>query len=60
MSAINNLKGKKTIIIVAHRLKTIHKCDEIFYIENGKLFDSGTYDYLINNNEKFKNLSKNA
>ncbi len=60
MQAINNFKRKKTIIIVAHRLKTVVNCDTIFFIDKGKVIDQGTYDELFNNNEKFKNLATHA
>jgi len=36
MESINTLQGEKTLIIVAHRLTTIEKCDRIFEIKNGK------------------------
>ena len=36
MKAIYNLKGNKTLIIVAHRLSTLNQCDEIYEIKNGK------------------------
>ena len=57
MNAINKFKGDKTIIIVAHRLKTIQNCDCIFYIDNGKLIDHGTYDQLIKSNVNFKEMA---
>tara|TARA_B100001059_G_scaffold130161_1_gene130156 strand:+ start:2940 stop:4751 length:1812 start_codon:yes stop_codon:yes gene_type:complete len=60
MNAINNFIGTKTIIIVAHRLKTIKNCDIIFFIENGKLIDQGTYDELIVKNTNFKKMTKYA
>ena len=31
MESIINLSGQKTIVIIAHRLKTVQKCDQIFY-----------------------------
>lgn len=36
MDSINRLHGKKTLIIIAHRLQTIEKCDIIYKVENGK------------------------
>lgn len=36
MESINTLQGEKTLIIVAHRLTTIEKCDKIFEVKNGK------------------------
>lgn len=37
INSINNLKGKKTMVIVAHRLTTIENCDVIYRIENGNI-----------------------
>lgn len=36
MDSINHLRGKKTLIIIAHRLQTIEKCDIVYRVENGK------------------------
>ncbi len=36
MDAINRLHGRKTLIIIAHRLQTIEKCDLVYRVENGK------------------------
>ena len=35
MESINILHGKKTLVIIAHRLQTIEKCDHVYRIENG-------------------------
>lgn len=35
MDSINRLHGRKTLIIIAHRLQTIEKCDMVFRVENG-------------------------
>ena len=37
MSSINSLHGKKTMIIIAHRLQTIKECDIVYRVENGKI-----------------------
>ncbi len=57
MESIQNFSGKKTIIIVAHRLKTIQNCDQIFFIDNGEVIDKGSYAELIKKNEKFRNMA---
>ncbi len=36
MDSINNFHGKKTLLIIAHRLQTIEKCDMVYRVENGK------------------------
>ena len=52
----DNLKGKSTIVIVAHRISTIKNVDKIFFLDEGKIVDSGTFDKLFKKNEKFKNM----
>jgi ABC-type multidrug transport system fused ATPase/permease subunit len=37
MEAINRLHGKKTLVIIAHRLQTIEKCDMVYRVEDGKV-----------------------
>ena len=36
MESINSLHGKKTLVIIAHRLQTIEKCDMVYRVENGQ------------------------
>jgi ABC-type bacteriocin/lantibiotic exporter with double-glycine peptidase domain len=50
MEAINNLKKKITIILIAHRLNTVKNCDIIYKLDNGKLVATGTFDELFNSN----------
>ena len=37
-------------------VKILKKCDEILVMDNGQVLETGTFDYLISNNEYFKNL----
>ena len=60
MEAIQDFKGKKTLIMIAHRLKTIQNCDQIFMMEKGCIIDFGTYQQLLEKNEKFKKMSGHA
>ena len=54
--SIDGLKGSSTIVIVAHRLSTIRNVDKIYFLDEGKIIDSGTFDELYENNETFKNM----
>lgn len=54
--SIDGLKGKSTIIIVAHRLSTIKDVDKIYFLENGQIMDSGTFDELFERNQTFKTM----
>lgn len=40
MDAINHFHGKKTMLIIAHRLKTIENCDVVYRVEDGKVIRS--------------------
>jgi ABC-type multidrug transport system fused ATPase/permease subunit len=51
MDAINNLSEDITIILIAHRLGTVKKCDKIFLLENGQIKNEGTFEELLNINE---------
>ena len=57
MDAIHNLSNKKTIIMIAHRLSTIKECDVIYFLDKGKIVDSGSYNELIKSNQKFKEMA---
>ena len=54
--AIDNLKSEYTIMIIAHRFSTILNCDRIFYIEDGKVIDSGTHNDLLKRCKQYKTL----
>ena len=60
MQAVHKFSDEKTIIMIAHRLKTVEKCDQIFFIDGGKVADQGTFQELIENNEKFKNMANHT
>jgi len=55
-STLKAMKGKATIIIVAHRLSTIKDADVINFLENGKIVTTGTFDELMKKNKTFKNM----
>lgn len=57
MEAVSNLSGHKTIIIIAHRLSTVEKCDLIVFLEKGKMKAVGKFDELIKNCKEFRNLA---
>ena len=60
MEAIHDFSGKKSIILIAHRLKTVKKCDKIFFIDKGRVADQGTYQELIESNKHFKDMAAHA
>lgn len=54
--SIDELKGKSTIVIVAHRLSTIKNVDRIFFLDNGEIVDEGSFDELFEKNNNFKTM----
>lgn len=57
MQAVHNLSKKKTIILIAHRLSTVRKCNQIFLLEHGRLAGRGTYDELVESSEEFRKMT---
>ena len=47
VDAVEALAGELTVIIVAHRLSTIRRCDQIAYLEDGRLMTVGTFDEVV-------------
>jgi len=56
MQEIHKTSSNKTIIMIAHRLSTVRKCDIIFYLEKGEVKAQGTYEELIKTSEGFKKI----
>lgn len=55
-SAIDTLVKDHTVLIVAHRLSTIIDADIIYVIKNGKVYDVGTHDELMQRCDFYQNL----
>ena len=51
------LKNKFTLVIIAHRLSTVKKCECIYEFENGSVKNFGSYEYLLNNSQSFREMS---
>jgi ABC-type multidrug transport system fused ATPase/permease subunit len=58
MEAVHNLSHEITIILIAHRLTTVIKCDHIFFLEKGKIKSQGTFDDLLNNDLEFRAMAE--
>jgi ATP-binding cassette, subfamily B, bacterial PglK len=53
-NAVASLYGKKTLIIVAHRLSTVKDCDKIYWMKDGRVSDSGSFSELAASNSEFR------
>ena len=54
MEAVSELTHDKTVIMIAHRLKTVRDADKIFVVDHGKLVQQGTHDELVAIPGKYK------
>ena len=56
--AVEKLMEGRTTFIVAHRLSTIHKADQIIVLEKGRVVETGQHEELMNNKNLYYNLYK--
>lgn len=54
VAAVERLKGKRTILMIAHRLTTVRKCDVLHFIKDGRIEASGSYDQLKADHAEFR------
>jgi ABC-type multidrug transport system fused ATPase/permease subunit len=52
------LAGAKTLIIVAHRLSTVERCDEIHVFDHGRVVASGTHAELLRSSPAYVRLNQ--
>jgi ATP-binding cassette subfamily C protein len=54
--ALDQMRGKVTVVLIAHRLNTVQHADRVFLLEAGKLTDNGTFQELIKRNPSIDRL----
>jgi ATP-binding cassette, subfamily B, bacterial PglK len=57
MATLGRLRGRYTIVLIAHRLSTVRTCDVIYHLDAGKLVGCGTYEGLLQNSEGFRRMA---
>lgn len=55
--AIVALAGDKTLIVVAHRMSTVRRCDRLFFLEDGRLAATGTFAELVESCPRFRAMA---
>ena len=54
--AIDSVSREKTLIVIAHRMNTVRKCDRLLFLKDGRLSAMGTYEELMRDNADFRNM----
>ena len=54
--AIQNLTKQKTILMIAHRLKTVRNADQILVVDKGKIVQKGKHDELVKQEGIYRNF----
>lgn len=57
MQAIESFRGERTIVLIAHRLSTVRKCDRVVFIEAGRIAGVGSYEELQRQNADFRDMA---
>lgn len=57
MAAIDELPGDKTVLVIAHRLTTVQRCDRILLLDKGRIAGFDSWDVLAEANEVFRRIS---
>lgn len=55
-TAIDNMQGKRTVILIAHRLSTVINCEHLFFVSGGKIIADGTHKELIEKCPEYRAL----
>jgi len=58
VQALEKLKQDRTIIMIAHRLRTIKKCDNLYFMKDGQIVASGNYEELLAKCDEFRKMVK--
>jgi ATP-binding cassette subfamily B protein len=56
MQAIQALTAEKTVIMIAHRLKTVEHADQILVVDHGKIVQQGTHQQLMTREGIYRNF----
>lgn len=56
--ALDEMRGRVTVVLIAHRLNTVQRSDVVFLVEEGRITASGTFQQLLKSNKTVQNLAK--
>lgn len=56
--ALDEMRGKVTVVLIAHRLNTVQRSDRVFLISEGRIVTAGKFTELLKSNQTVQNLAK--
>ena len=56
--ALDEMRGKVTVVLIAHRLNTVQRSDVVFLVEAGRITASGSFPELLRTNQTVQNLAR--
>ena len=57
LESLEGLAGYKTLVLVAHRITTVRRCDRVFVMDRGQIVESGSYEELVAREGRFHALA---
>ena len=57
-TTIAEQKGRRTVIVIAHRLSTVVQADRILVLSEGEIVGSGTHESLVGDNELYQRFAR--
>jgi ATP-binding cassette, subfamily B, bacterial PglK len=60
IEAIHGLSKDLTILLIAHRLSSVRRCDMIVELDHGRVVAQGSFEYLIENSASFRRMAQAA
>ena len=57
LAVLEKIRGSRTIVVIAHRLSSLARCDRVLMIEDGKLVADGSFQALLRDNPQFRRFA---
>ena len=57
LAVLETIRGSRTIVVIAHRLSSLARCDRVLMIEDGKLVADGCFQALLRDNPQFRRFA---
>ncbi|QXD16215.1 ABC transporter ATP-binding protein/permease [Rhodocaloribacter litoris] len=58
METIESLKRDRTVLMIAHRLSTVQRCDRLYFLKDGRIDATGTFDELAASHPEFQQMAE--